>query len=277
MLLPNNQSINWRIFFATRRYLLATVGAGLVVALLIIFVMIPQVNEILSLRAQLQTERPKLERLEQKLADLDSIQFSPEFVQSNLVNEALPSHKPLLELLTSLNTVALSTGVTVRDFQLSPGMIATEGAQPAPGARRTGAVDSLDLSMRLTGEFAKVQEFLLLVEKVTPFTTITKLTVGLQGISQVTDPDDLSALLINADITTKTYFFTQSITATVEGPLPQLTPVDREVLEELSAFDLTLLPEQREITGGLQDLFGVEFELLQKSLQEGLGNQEDLI
>jgi Tfp pilus assembly protein PilO len=269
MLLAQNQPTNWRIFFATRRYLIATIAAVGVVCLLVIFVMIPQFNEMLALRSKLQAEQPKLDRLQQKLAELDDIQFTPEFIQAHVVNEALPSYKPLLELLTSLNTAAVSTGVTIRDFKISPGLIATESAQLSVRSGRTGAIDSLEVNMRVAGEFGRMQDFLLLVEKVTPFTTITQLTMGIQGIGLVADPEEYEQKVINATLTTKTYFFTQSISAAVEAPLPRLTAKDQEVLRDLAAFDLTELPEQKEIIGGgLEDLFDLEFNALQQLLQE---------
>lgn len=241
-----------RIWFNTRRSLLAAVTVVLASVAILVFGVWNQLQELVELRSQVSAEQPKLERLERKLLELQNIHFIPEFAQAELVNAALPSRKPLVELLTSLGTMSSASEVRIDNFRLSPGLIATESAQSATRGSSRG-IDSLELSMRVSGQPVAVREFLMLVEKMTPFTTITRLSVDARSL-QADDRD----LTMTAQLVTETYFFTQTVEAAIEAPLPQLTEAEQRVLAELTAFTEHDFPEQTEIIGGLEDLFGAD-------------------
>lgn len=242
-----------------RKSLAVAIGLGIVSACLVIFAIIPQFQETLELNSQLNTEKPKLDRLQRKLVELDNIQFSPEFSQREIVEAALPSRKPLLELLTSLHTISEADNVSITEFFLNPGLVATDEASiVAEAARRrnTVGVDTIEVEMTVSGTFDDVGKFLIDLEKISPFTTIVQL-----GLSSRVSGDDFTeqARDMQAQIITQSYFFTQSIAASVEAPLPVLNQLEQNVLRDLADFSTIDLPEQLEITGGgLEDLFGVD-------------------
>lgn len=250
---------NYRTFVVNRRSLGIAVVLGAVAVGLVVFAIVPQFQEILDLNSQLQNEKPKLEKLQRKLVELDNIQFSPEFSQKAVVDAALPSRKPLLELLTSLNTISQSNRVAITEFSLNPGLIATSEAEIQAEAKKSAnseGVDSIDVNMTVVGTFDDVGKFLIDLEKISPFTTIVQL-----GLSSRVAGDDFTeqASDMQAKISTKSYFFTQSVLASVEAPLPALNELEQNVLNELASFSTSDLPEQLEITGGgLEDLFGVD-------------------
>lgn len=251
---------NISIFLATRKQMATAIVLGVVAVGLLVFGFIPQIQQVLELRAELDKETPKLLQLERKLSDLENVKFTPEFGQADIVEAALPSKKPLLELMMSLSTIAVETGVVIQDFEISPGQIATDSAglaaiQPTVRDRGTSnAVGYLEFEMEIEGTFPQVQEFLILIEKISPFTTINTLTLGVQGDTNADDEQ-----LIESRLATKTYFFTQPVKTTVEAPLPKLNNQDIVVLEELASFVSSDLPEQNEVLGGgLEDLFNVE-------------------
>lgn len=253
------RQLNYRTFLVNRKSLAVGIGLSAVSAGLVLFAIIPQFQEILGLNSQLTNEKPKLERLQRKLVELDNIQFSPEFSQRAIVDAALPSKKPLLELLTSLHTISEADSVSIDDFSLSPGLVATSEAEIVADANRRAnaeGVDTIDVEMTVTGTFANVSKFLINLEKISPFTTITQL-----GLSSRNSGDDFDeqASDMQAKITIQSYFFTQSIAASVEAPLPTLNALEQNVLSDLADFSNVDLPEQLEITGGgLEDLFGVD-------------------
>ena len=253
------QQFNYRTFLINRRPLAAAIGLAVVSACLVMFAIIPQFQETLDLNSQLSSEKPKLERLQRKLVELDNIQFSPEFSQRSIVDGALPSKKPLLELLTSLHTISEADNVSIDEFSLNPGLVATSEAEIVADAKsKTNAsgVDTIDVEMSVTGTFENVGNFLINLEKISPFTTITQL-----GLSSRNSGDDFNeqASDMQAKITIQSYFFTQSVAASIEAPLPTLNALEQNVLTELADFSQVDLPEQLEVTGGgLQDLFGVD-------------------
>ncbi len=255
-----SKTINYRTFFTNRKSLAIAIGLATASVLLVIFAIIPQFQEVVQLNAELNKEKPRLEKLQRKLVELENVQFSPEFSQKEIVDAALPSKKPLLELLTSLNTIAVDNRVVITEFSLNPGIIATTAAElealSKKKAKNTDGLDKLEIEMVVNGPFSDVGTFLIDLEKISPFTTVTQL-----GLSSLRKGDDFGAQAsdMRAKITSSSYFFTQSVAAAVEAPLPTLSQRELEVLQELTAFSQVDLPEQLEVNGGgLQDLFGVD-------------------
>jgi chorismate mutase len=250
---------NYRTFLTNRKPLGMAIGLVLVIISLVIFFIIPQFQETLELNSELQKEKPNLEKLQQKLVELDNIQFDPEFSQKEIVDAALPSRKPILELLTSLNTIAQNDAVSITEFSLNPGLVATSEAEVVAEAKkkvRSDGVDTIKVEMIVNGTFENVNRFLINLEKISPFTTIIQLS-----LSSKESADDFTSQAndMQAKIITESYFFTQSVSAAVEAPLPVLNTLEQNVLSELADFSNVDLPVQIEVTGGgLEDLFGVD-------------------
>ncbi|MBP7740728.1 hypothetical protein KA089_00925 [Candidatus Woesebacteria bacterium] len=260
MKIKDKKPININMILTNRKQMVFSVAIGFAIVGILFFAIIPQFQQFLSLRAELEKETPKLTKLKQKLIELENIQFTPEFAQSSIVNSALPSKKPLLELLTSLNTIATSNSIQIENFDLNPGIIASDTAElQAYYARQQSTkdgVDTLEVSMNAIGTFDNVQSFLIDLEKISPFTTINtlKLNSRRRGDDFDEQEQDMQAIL-----TTKSHFFTQSVSAAIEAPLPELSSKELDVLKELANFSSSDLPEQLKIQGGgLEDLFGVD-------------------
>lgn len=255
------KDFNLEIFVRMRRNLVYTIGVVLFSVGLIFFAVIPQFKEAWDLRNQHMAEKPKLEKLKQKLASLENIRFAPEFAQVDLVNQALPSKKPLLDLMVSLNNISILSGAVIESFELAPGMIATDSTSLQANARNVknqGDVDTLDVDMTIVGSDESVQKFLDELEKIAPFTTITKLSLGsLLAEGEVNPEIDASGR--KAEVSASTFFFTKPIKATVEAQLPVVEMADQLVLNQLAQLIPTDLPEQTSVAGGgLEDLFGVD-------------------
>ncbi len=253
---------NYKVIWTTRKYMVFTVGIIAVAVAIAGLGIYPQISESFALRSEYVEEKPKLDKLQAKLAELQNILFTEEFVHAPLVNEALPSNKPLLEFLTSLNSIAVANNIAVKNFEINPGVIATDASQVTQTSKSKGPVDNLELDLEIEGKFDELQAFLLDIEQISPFTTITTLSLG-KGTSAADRGTDK---LITAALTTKTYFFVQTIKATVEAPLPKLGANDRNVLNALAEFKASDLPIQTEIIGGgVEDPFGVgKIEILEQ-------------
>lgn len=261
MIEAQKKAFNIRILIATRRYLFFSIGAG-ILGLLILFVgVMPQITTAIGLYEDIADQQPKLEALQRKIRELEQITFTPEFAQAEIVELALPSRKPLLELLTSLNTISVKNAVVLEDFSLSPGLVASTAAQTVAGQEKgksnsQNTTDMLDVQMTVSGSYAQVSSFLVDIEKIVPFTTIQsmRLESKILGDDFNQETDSMRAQLI-----TRTHFFTQAVSAAVEAPLPALNQKEQAVLAELAEFLRNDLPEQVEVTGGgLQDLFKID-------------------
>jgi Tfp pilus assembly protein PilO len=257
--MKNKKQFNIKIFLINRRKMAISILLGIVSVGLVLFSILPQFQSFLSLNSEFKKEVPKLQKLKQKLVELENIQFTPEFAQSEIVTNALPSKKPLLELLTSLNTIAVASSVQIEDFDLNPGIIASNTAELQAEYKTKvskGGIDTLDVSMNAIGSFENIQTFLINLEKISPFTTINTLSLNSRKRGDDFDEQELD---MQATITTKSHFFTQTVSAAIEAPLPVINFEEQNVLKELSGFSSSDLPNQLEIKGGgLKDLFGVD-------------------
>lgn len=261
--------LNWRSLLNNRRYLLYGLMLSALSLSLVGFGVISQVQEIFKLSAQQQQEQLILDSLLRKSQQLTNLEKEVAFQQRQLVAAALPSKKPLLELLTGLNVVAGNNQVIFADFQLTPGEIASEAAELISSGTRTRAAttkrgstaasslaySTLDVQLTIEGDFASVQGFITDVERLAPLTTIKSLSLKTktapEGVIEGSDPVE-AAMVVN------TYYFTKPLTATLTAPLPQLTAQDTAVLEEVVQYLYPTVTQQQQIVGGgLIDLFGI--------------------
>jgi len=253
--------LNPRYLIDSRRYQLLSVVAATVVVLLLLLGIMPQVQAALDLSSKQTAETKKLDALPRKAQELENLSSSPVAQQIQTVEKVLPSSKPLLELLTSLNLAARESQVNISALSLSPGSIATDSASVATTSKSKtvkkskGTTDTLSVDLIIGGQLNDVNRFFETVERRAPLSTISSmsLTKKNQGIvgSQVDS--------FEAELTITSYFFVQSVNSAVETALPPVTSEQQALLEDLATFVLATDAQQREIQGGgLNDLFGVD-------------------
>jgi Tfp pilus assembly protein PilO len=249
-----------KMAWTSRKFLVFAVALVLLEIVLIGTLLVPQVQEAYASYQKMQAEKPKLQKLLDKLDELESIEMNPDFAQVDVVEKALPSRKPLMELLLALSSVSQDTGIAIEQFELRPGLVATDSTQPTQQASSKGAFDQLALDVMIRGTFDDIVAFLLKVEEVSPFSTITSMEIGNQINMNAEGFEDLAQeAVFQAVLTTETYFFTQSIAARIDSPLPKLSEKERQVLSALASFVPTEAPVETEIRGGgSEDLFNLQ-------------------
>jgi Tfp pilus assembly protein PilO len=256
-----SQQTNFRYIYNTRKYLVWSGIFGLITAVLLFASLIPQINSITSLYDDLLKENKRLTQLKLKVAQLTDSTNSLIVTNSDKVNQALPSKKPLLELLTALNAVGSQTKVSFDDISLTPGKISTESAEPKASSRRskkkTTAVnkyETLNVDINVTGKIGSINNFLREIEKIAPFTTVTGMALNERSSN---DPNQsFTDAVFEAKLTVSTYFFTKSVSANIDAALPELTIAQRQIIDALQDFTYTSIEEQYQIKGGgLENLF----------------------
>ncbi len=280
------EQLNWRYLFNTRKFATSAAAMAVVALLLLGLVSYPQAQQSLGLYQDWQDQGDEISLLERKIGELEQLPQTPLLQQADVVNQVLPSQKPLLELLSGLNLVAGEAKVRISDFALSPGKIASEsatavgqGSAAGQGAAKGGAkksdadrsstasrtrsagskssaYDSIKLELTVTGGLREVTFFLTRVERIAPLTTVSKMALSKEGgalSAQFTEPQFAAKLSVT------TYFFTQPVVAAIEAPLPKLSPQQNAALEEITDYVLPVAPAQGRVIegGGLEDLFGV--------------------
>lgn len=262
-------AITSRYLLQTRRFLVLAVAAGAVAALLVLFGIWPQVTTALELNTELQAQNRTVESLEDKARQLEQV-TSPELLENiETVNALLPSKKPLLELLNSLNVVAGQTGVTYTGLELTPGSIATDSAslgdsgatrRPSLATGNSSDADTLEVKLRVQGSLEQLNQFFSLVERTAPISTITALSLTPQGRAAIFS-DGQNEVVPNsyeAEVTINTAYFTRPVAAAINAALPTITSDQEQFLNDIAQFTIETLPEQQGIVGGgINDLFGV--------------------
>lgn len=252
-----NQQNTFKYFYNTRRFLIWSAFLGGLAVCLIILSIVPQVSSINNLYNEMLKENKRLAQLRVKVAQLDDAANSTIILNADKINMTLPSRKPLLELLSGLNSIGNKTRVSFNDISLSPGRISTESAEVATTGRRGATVapkryETLDLDVTVTGQIQNINQFLKEVEMLAPFTNVTAMTLNERVGSQLTG----SETTFEAKLTITTYFFNRAITATIDASLPQLTAAQQNVITGIQSFTFTTIEAQNEIRGGgLENLF----------------------
>lgn len=247
---------NFRYLLITRKFMVWAVGLGALSVIVFMTAIFPQVSSIWTMQAKLSSEQKGIAQLQKKVVELQEITTSPTLTQIQRVNVVLPSKKPLLELLGSLNTAVNSSGVKITSLQLSPGKIASDAAALAALTtnKRTGTYDRLNVEMTAQGSLSSLNQFFQSIENIAPLTTVTGITLNKQQ-----RPGEQETLGFQADIAITTYYFTQSVTAALEAPLPKLDAKDDQTITDIRQVITTNQVDQplQIQGGGLQDLFGV--------------------
>lgn len=263
--------LNWRYLSETRRFLSLTILVGVVSVSLLAFAVIPQAQALMALVTTSRQEQTKANNLENKLEDLDTMTSRPVAGQMEKVEAVLPSRKPLLELLTTVNAQSNAAQVTVANIQLSPGNISTDSAVAAPTSatakgKKKAIVrqdrETLSVDLVVQGDLTQLNRFFELLESSAPLTTITDIALSPQSRGASTQ----STGLFEAELTVLTYYFSKSVQSSIEASLPTLSTQQQAAMSEIEQYSISDLPSQLEIRGGgLDDLFSVEEPVTQEA------------
>lgn len=274
------EKTNISYILRSRRFLVLAAGLGLIACALVVFVIFPQSQSLLSFNQERSKNQALLGKLLAKQQTLAEIASESIYQEADHINRTLPSQKPLLEFMNSVDTRAREADVIVEEIALNPGLISTQSAaatnQVAGRARsRAGTASSqaasrgpystLDVKLTISGDLQKINEFLRLIENTAPLTNVTSITLSEQ---RTTRPllgvgTDLSEVLqttpFKAELIISTYYFTQSVSAAVEADLPKIGATEQTALQTLSGFVYPDFDKQQQIRiSNVLDLFQLE-------------------
>ncbi|MBT4124418.1 MAG: hypothetical protein HN981_01410 [Candidatus Pacebacteria bacterium] len=255
--LNNLNSINFSLIMSTRKKLVTAISLGITSFILLILTY-TQITAIFETRRKIEITQKKVDQLNAKTTELQQLKFTPEYAQASRMSEVLPSYKPLLELLNNLNSVANKTNVSITEFQINPGEIITEEegkTKVLVKKKQSAEYDQLNLELSILGELNQVKEFMNLIERVSPLTTITSLTIDRKTTSFTTEDQQLT----RADLFLNTYYYTKPISSTLSSALPDITVEEKDIFQEILDFTPPEVESQTQIIGGNNtDLFGID-------------------
>lgn len=242
---------NFKLIWNTRQELVLAVLLFIFAFVIASGSIVSQIKALKKVSDELKKTQAELTKFQKKADELEKIAFDSEMQKMGEIEDVLPSHKPLLELLNNLNSVAMETQVMINNFSLAPGDIATDSTKVAKTSRQK-KYDQLELQFAVSGTLASVQNFMTLIEQVTPISTITSIALSRQI-------NDDSMAETTANLTLKTFYFTQPITTTITEPLPVVSAENTLILAELKKLIPNNLPAQEAvIKNDRGNLFGLQ-------------------
>lgn len=270
-MIENKSEINWKLFWNTRKELVLAILFFIMSAMILFIGIINQISPIKADMSKLKEREGELAKFLEKAEQLKQLAVDPNFNQSSDIDKVLPSHKPLLEILSNLNNVANNSEVAIKNFSLNPGEIASDTTKVKKSTNNQ-KYDYLDLDFSVSGPLWKIQNFLSLIEQVTPISTVTSIS-----ISRNIDEDKNAQA--QADLVLRTFYFTQPIKTTITNPLPEIAAADRQILNDINELIPNDLEKQEDvIKGNRGNLFGIQdksIEELEKELNtEGTSSSE---
>lgn len=251
---------NIKLFFNTRRHLLLAIVLIWSIVALVFFAIKPQVQTLFVLRSNLEIEKEQYMDISRKIQDLQSIRISDQFQQKEKVDEVLPSYKPVMELLFNLNEAMKESNVGITSLLINPGEIATESAEislldptsrDAATQRRQQRYSALRMELIVSGAEERVDQFLQLVERIAPFTSIVELEIN-------TRTDREGVTRTEAEMLLHTYYYTQTIVTRIDDQLPSIGEKELKAFETIQQFMPSGFQKPTAIQGAdLEDLFGI--------------------
>lgn len=266
------QDINIRRLLFVRRFMAISVVMALVAVCMVLFAILPQVQQIVETRSTIARENTTLQNLQRKIAGLTQVNDLVEYAQRDKVDAALPVQKPLLALLDSARRVSAESGARIMSIETAPGRLASVSAQqsttppsvvgqetPPPASVPTMAsdgqvhgVDKMDIAVVVQGNIDQISAFVSLIEQSTPITNVTELQLT-DLLSTMSGPTEFSA-----ELRLSSYYFTRAIEVAVDSPLPETGVKERAFLQELEQYTVAepVVQSQQVEGGGREDLFG---------------------
>jgi len=275
----NKKNLNWKFFIYSRKYFSLAIAMIIASITIAMFATYPQVDIALSNFQQLKKEELNLDKTQKKAIELEQIRLLPEFSKAGLVDEVLPSHKPLLEIINSLNNVAENTNVTINNFSIKPGNIATDSTKISTTKSSSAKkYQQLDFSLSASGDMSNVEDFISLLERISPITTVTDIALSR---SKKDDGNGGEIVSAKAELNLSSYYFTQSIKTAIGQPLPKIGQKEQDIFTTIQEFTPANFNKQTEIEGGnLEDIFNInsidiqnlEEEIKKEEIKESLGD-----
>ncbi len=250
-MIKNINEINWKLFWNTRKELVLAILFFIISFIMLLAGIIQQIKPITIDVTELKSKKAELAKFSEKSEQLKQLAADPNFKQSSSIDKVLPSHKPLLEILSNLNTIAYHSEVIIKNFSLNPGEIATDTTKVKKSTSNQ-RYDYLDLDFSVSGQLWKIPDFITLIEQVTPISTVTSISIN----RNIDENKDAQA---QADLVLRTFFFTQPIKTTITNPLPVIAAADRKIINSINELIPNNLETQENvITGNRGNLFGLQ-------------------
>lgn len=254
------ENINIRRLLTNRKYLFVTIGFSLLGVIILLTSIFPQVSKIVEIQNDIDSQSQKLKQLQIKLSSLQDAQTLQLVENAQSIDHALPSYKPLLELMSGINYVARQSNISIEDIQLTPGIISEEEQNSDQVIKKTtqdlGGYKSLSVDLKISGNMSEINSFLSQLERISPLINVNKIALS----EEKKLVDDFLNSDFEAELEIMTYYFTKTVKSAVNTPLPSVGQKEQELIDEIRSYFVADPNTKLNIEGGSTNLFGFETE-----------------
>lgn len=217
-------------YMRMHRYLAAAVLSWFMIAGLIFLGYIPLIQKINDTSAQIADQTQMFNTVKSQVDFLQAL--SPDQLKNQLsvLNATLPSVKPVLPLITSIQNIAVQSGLNYGALELSPGKVSTSSAQSTlevPQKSAFPGVYSLPLTFTIEGDFPSMNQYFKALDGSVPLLNVNSIAFAVsaqtQGVTRFKATVDLEALYI------------QPIPSTTSLTLTPFSLSDNQLVASLSA------------------------------------------
>lgn len=249
---------NIKLMISNRRFLFVAIVLCAMTVLIGFTVIFPKIQQIQARRSELSREQARLEKLERKnqiLASVSSIDF---YAEKDRINVILPSYKPLLPVIQRFENISGESNVIVSGFAVSPGSLATASAEvkrsSTRGATATSNVEGIDLELNVIGDIQNINSFLKAIDVLAPITEIKSITLATSNKRNViagAEQEDIQ--IYDAKLALTSFYFVGQPQAQIDRDLPEISKFSNTLLSDIQNFQIltqVVTPTNFEISGG---------------------------
>ncbi len=203
------------LLYSRYKNYLIPIGIILICIILFIFVIIPQIQNVIELQDEQKDEEKKLEILKNNLNLLYNLDSNTLDKQLKLTSKALPVDKDFIGILSGIAVASNKANVTLGDYGFQVGDI-----NKAP--TNVKGVPSLELSLTVNGDLNNLISFIKELEKTLPISEIV-------GIN-----------LTSRNATLKTLFYYKALPPVKirdDQPLSPLSQTTLKAIDDLSKLN----------------------------------------
>ena len=229
-------------------FIFLPIGSGMLILLITLNVLLPKVDSIKSSQNLVGQKKIQLEVLMKKLALLQSVTSEKTTQLLQEAETALPQTKDASSLLSALDNLSGTTQLVIDSINLSPGIVSTEAARPAPKVATDKAkpavsvisqtANTLPIVITTHGTSEQLRNFLKQVQTTRPLFDIQTAEISFSLESS----DSLSAIFnLNA------YYLPPIVEiGEIDSQLPQITDEEQNILAALASY-----PETSSLSAGV--------------------------
>ena len=202
-------------------------GCLLIASIIIgIFLLVPGVRKVLTLRKQIETTAAEIEILRTKATLLGSLTEETLVQQLRDLTTALPGEVSTVSLFSTVDGVMTGSGVTIGAYTVESEAKGTnQGAAQTKGKSDKSGSSSIPISLSAKGTMGQVQQFLTLLPTVRRLFRVHNVAISIR--------DDTVSASVDVDVPYK------KLPTAIGGPASPLTPIskkDEALLVQIEQF-----------------------------------------